>query len=302
MVKTMEELKALVKGSKKKRVVVAVAQDEDVLQSVYDAHNMGLIEVSLIGDKKRIYEIADQLKIDVSGYEIIKELDAIKAIRIAVDMASNGSADVLMKGMIPTADLLKAALDKDYGVRSNRILSHVGVYEIAAYHKLLFVTDAGINISPDLKQKADIIQNAVNVALSIGIEKPKVAVLAAIEVVNPSMQATVEAAALSKMADRGQIRNCIIDGPLAMDNAINLEAALHKGIKSEVAGDADVLLTPNIEAGNILVKTLSFLNRANSCGIVAGARVPLVVTSRADDHMTKLNSIALASLMSTNRQ
>lgn len=302
MVRTMEELRAFVKGTRKRRVAVAVAQDEDVLQSVHEAHKIGLIDVSLVGDKKKIYEIADSIKIDVSGYEIVKEVDDAKAIRIAVDMVSSGSADVLMKGIIPTADLLRTVLEKDHGLRTNRILSHVGVYEVPTYHKLLFITDAGINIAPDLKQKADIIQNAVNVALSLGVEQPKVAVLAAIEVVNPSMLATVEAAALSKMAERGQIKNCIIDGPLAMDNAINSEAALHKGIKSNVAGDADILLTPDIEAGNILVKALSFLNRANSCGVVAGARVPLIVTSRADDHTTKLNSIALASLMSINNR
>jgi len=297
MVKTMDEIMENVKGNRKKRVVVAVAQDEDVLHSVHEAHKLGLIEVSLVGDKKKIYDIAGGLKIDVSGYEIVKEVDDSKAIRIAVDMAGSGAADVLMKGMIQTADLLSVVLDKDHGLRTNRILSHVGVYELQSYHKLLFVTDAGINIAPDLKQKADIVQNAVNVSVSLGNERPKVAVLAAIEVVNPSMQATVEAAALSKMADRGQIKNCIIDGPLGMDNAINMEAALHKGIRSEVAGDADILLTPDIEAGNILVKTLSFLNKAKSCGVVAGARVPLVVTSRADDHMTKLYSIALATIM-----
>lgn len=302
MVRTMAELKDFAQNIRKRRVVVAVAQDEDVLQSVHEAFKMGLIDVSLVGDKKKIYDMAENLKIDVSGYEIIKELDDLKAVRIAVDMAGNGSADILMKGMIPTADLLRAVLDKSFDLRTNRILSHVGVYELQSYHKLLFVTDAGINIAPDLKQKADIVQNAVDVALSLGIEKPKVAILAAIEIVNPSMLATMEAAALSKMADRNQITNCIIDGPLAMDNAINLEAALHKGIKSEVAGDADILLTPDIESGNILVKTLSFLNNAKSCGVVAGARVPLVVTSRAEDHTTKLNSIALASLMSHNKQ
>ncbi|MCX7841590.1 MAG: phosphate butyryltransferase [Clostridia bacterium] len=297
MIKTMEEMMEYAKGSKKKRLAVAVAQDEDVLHSVHEAHSLGLINVSLVGDKKKIYDIADSLKIDVSGYEIIKEVDDAKAVRIAVDMAGNGSADIVMKGMIPTADLFRVVLDKDLGLRTNRLLSHVGVYELSTYHKLLFVTDAGINISPDLKQKADIIQNAVNVAVSLGITKPKVAVLAAIEVVNPSMQATIEAAALSKMADRGQIKSCIIDGPLAMDNAINLDAAKQKGIVSEVAGDADILLTPDIEAGNILVKALTFLNKSKSCGVVAGAKVPLVVTSRADNHMAKLYSIALAAMM-----
>lgn len=301
MIKTMEGIVELVKGSPKKRVAVAAAQDADVLQAVHTAYNLGLIDVSLVGDKAKIYEIADKLEIDVSRFEIEKEVDDSRAIKIAVDLVSSRRADVLMKGMVQTADLLRVVLDKDNGLRTNRILSHLGLVEMETYHKLLLVTDAGINISPDLKQKADIIQNAVNVAVNLGVEKPKVAVLSAVELVNPSMPSTVEAAALSKMAERNQIKNCIIDGPLAMDNAINADAALHKGIKSVVAGDADILLVPNIESGNILVKTLVFLGKGKICGMVAGARVPLVLTSRADDHMAKLYSIALSCMCASLR-
>lgn len=296
MVRSIKEIIEYSKGLGKRKVAVAVAQDEDVLQSINEAYNSGLINVSLIGDKEKIFRISDKLKIDVSQYDIIKEADNVKAARIAVDMVSSKRADVLMKGMINTADLLKVVLDKDIGLRTNRVLSHIGVVEVENYHKLLFITDGGMNIAPDLKQKADIIQNAVNVAISLGIEKPKVAVLASIEMVNPAMQSTLEAAALSKMADRGQIKNCIIDGPLAMDNAIDLDAARHKGIKSDVAGDADILLVPDIESGNILLKSLIFLSKGKSCGLIAGSRAPIVVTSRADDYLAKLNSIALASI------
>ncbi|MBZ4644755.1 MAG: phosphate butyryltransferase [Petroclostridium sp.] len=301
MVRSMKEIIDFSKNLGKKKIAVAVAQDEDVLQSIHQAYNLGLIDVSLVGDKEKIFQIADKLNIDVSRYDIVKELDKVKAARIAVDMVSSGRADVLMKGMINTADLLKVVLDKDIGLRTNRVLSHIAVIEIENYHKLLFVTDGGMNIAPDLKQKADIIQNAVNVANSLGIEKPKVAVLASVEMINPAMQCTLDAAALSKMADRGQIKNCIIDGPLAMDNAINLDAAKHKGIESEVAGDADILLVPDIEAGNILLKSLVFLGKGTPCGIIAGSKAPIVVTSRADDYKAKLYSIALASIACVNK-
>ena len=298
MVKSMQDMIELAKRSGKKRVAVAVAQDEDVLQSIHKAYNMEFIDVSLIGDKEKIFRIADKLEIDVSRYDIVKETDETKAARIAVDMVSSRRADILMKGQIQTATLLKVVLDKDIGLRTKRVLSHVSVVEISHYHKLLFVTDGGMNIAPDVRQKADIVQNAVNVARRLGVEKPKVAVLAAVEVVNPSMQCTLDAAALSKMADRGQIRHCTIDGPLAMDNAISVEAAKHKGIVSEVAGDADILLVPDIESGNILQKTLVFLSKGKPCGIIVGAKAPIVVTSRADDYMARLYSIALACMSS----
>mgnify|MGYP005839334931 CR=1 FL=1 len=301
MVKSLKDVIELVKGTEKKRLAVAVAQDEDVLHSVHEAYKMGLIDVSLVGDKKKIFDISDKLGIDVSNFEIIKETDDTKAIRIAVDMVSSGRADVLMKGMVQTADLLKVILDKDIGLRTNRILSHVGIQELENYHKLLFITDGGMNITPDLKHKADMIQNAVDAANRLGIQKPKVAALAALEIVNPSMQATLDAAALSKMAERGQIKNCIVDGPLAMDNAISLDAAKHKGIKSEVAGDADILLCPDIESANILYKALVFFAKAKPCGILMGSKAPVVVTSRADDYIAKLNSIALAAAIAKNK-
>lgn len=295
MARSLQEVVDLVAGTTKKRLAVAVAQDEDVLQAVSNAYKMGLVDVSLVGDKKKIFEMADDINVDISNFDIVKEMDTQKAIRLAVDMVSSGSADVLMKGMVQTADLLRVVLDKDIGLRTKRTLSHIAVAELENYPKLLFITDGGMNIAPDLKQKADIIQNAVDAAIRIGIQTPKVAVLASIEMVNPSMSATLEAAALSKMAERGQIKNCIVDGPLAMDNAISKEAARHKGIVSPVAGDPDILLCPDIEAANILLKALVFLSKAKPCGILLGSRAPVVVTSRADDHVAKLHSIALAA-------
>lgn len=301
MVKSMDEFVQVAKKLGKRKLSVAAAHDENVLQSVNEASKLGLVDAALVGDKEKILQIADKIGLDVTKFEIIKEIDELNAARIAVDLVSSGEANVLMKGNIMTGDFLKVVLDKNSGIRTNKILSHVSVFELQSYHKLLFLSDAALNVQPDLHRKADIIQNAVDVAISLGIEKPKVAILAAVEVVNPDMQCTLDAAALSKMVDRGQIKNCIVDGPLAMDNAINLEAALHKGIKSEVAGDADILLVPDIQAGNILHKTLVFLNRAKSCAVITGAKVPIIVTSRAEDYMAKLNSIALALIVSSRK-
>ncbi|MCX8128760.1 MAG: phosphate butyryltransferase [Clostridia bacterium] len=298
MIRSMDQFVEVSKKFGRKKISVAAAHDESVLHSVNEAYKLGLIDAVLVGDKEKILEISDRIGLDVLKFEIIKENDIHKAARIAVDIASSGEANALMKGNIMTGDFLKVVLDKASGLRTSRVLSHVSVFELQSYHKLLFLTDAALNIQPDLGRKADIIQNSVEVACALGIDVPKVAILAAVEVVNPDMQCTLDAAALSKMVDRGQIKNCIVDGPLAMDNAINMEAAVHKGIKSPVAGDADILVVPDIEAGNILHKSLVFLGRAKSCAVITGARVPLVVTSRAEDYIAKLYSIALASIVS----
>ena len=294
MIKRIGQIEEFVIGKNRGKIAVAVAHDENVLNSLKEIYEKGYAEAILIGDKEKIFTIADAAGIDISHMSIIKEIDDADSVRIAVNMFNNGEADVLMKGHIQTSDLLKVVLDKEKGLRTSRVLSHIGIFEVDNYPKLLFVTDAGINISPDLRQKAEIIQNAVYVANSLGIEKPKVAVLSAVEVINPAKQSTVDAAALSKMAQRGQINNCLVDGPLAMDNAVNLDAALHKHIDSNVAGDADILVAPNIEAANILVKSLVFLYRAESCATIVGAKVPLVVTSRAEDSKSKYYSILLA--------
>ena len=297
MIERLEQIEEFVSGKNIGRIAVAAAHDENVLVSIKQIFDKGYANPILIGDKEKIFRIAEKYGIDISQMDIIKETDDAQSARIAVNLVNGGEADVLMKGHMQTAELLRVVLDKEKGIRSNRVLSHVGIFEVESYHKLLFVTDAGINISPDLKQKVEIIQNAVYVANRLGIFNPKVAVLAAVEVVNPAMHSTVDAAALSKMAQRGQINNCIVDGPLAMDNAINLDAALHKHIESEVAGDADILVVPNIEAGNILVKSLVFLYKAKTCSVLTGAKAPLVVTSRAESSMTKYFSILLALSM-----
>jgi phosphate butyryltransferase len=294
MISKLEQIEKFVAGKTGGKIVVAAAHDDNVLASIKEVYEKGYAEPILIGDKEKIFRLSEELKLDISRINIIKEMDDVQSARIAVNMVNRGEADVLMKGYLHTAELLRVVLDKEKGLRTNSVLSHLGIFEVNSYPKLLMVSDAGINISPDLKQKAEIIQNAVNVAIKLGIQKPKVAVLSAVEVVNPAMQSTVDAAALSKMSQRGQITNCIVDGPLAMDNAINLNAAIHKNIESEVAGDADILIVPNIEAGNILVKSLVFLYNAKTCSILTGAKVPMVVTSRADDSISKYYSIILA--------
>lgn len=296
--KHFEELEDLVREREPGVIAVAAAHDDHVLQSVHAVCKLGYARAILVGDKEKIFKSADDLELDISNMTIIKELDNQAAALQAVNLVNNGEADILMKGQLQTADLLKAVLVREQGLRTNRLLSHIGLYELPSYHKLLMVTDAGINIDPDLQQKAKIIDNAVEVANQLGISNPKVAVLSAVELVNPSMQATLDAAALTLMARRGQIRNCLVDGPLAMDNAIDRQAAWHKHIRSEVAGDADILLAPDIESGNILVKSLVFLAQARSCGVIAGARVPLVVTSRAESSEAKYYAILLALVLS----
>lgn len=294
MIRKLETIETLVAGKPKGKIAIVAAHDDNVLASIKEVYDKGYVEPILIGDKEKIFRIAEDIGLDISKMSIVKEMDDSQSARLAVNMVNSREADILMKGYLHTSELLKAVLDKENGLRTKRVISHVCIFEVESYGKLLLITDAGININPDLKQKAEIIQNAVNVAISLGIETPKVAVLSAVEVVNPSIHSTIDAAALAKMAQRGQIINCRVDGPLAMDNAINLDAALHKNIESEVAGDADILMVPNIESGNILIKTLSFLYKSRSCSILTGTKVPLVVTSRADDSMTKYYSILLS--------
>jgi phosphate butyryltransferase len=217
-----------------------------------------------------------------------------EAAEEAVKAVSSGRADVLMKGMVSTSVLLKAVLNKEYGLRTGNVLSHVAVFEVPGFDRFTIVTDAAMNIAPDLKQKVQIVKNSVAVAQSIGIKIPKVAPIAAVEVVNPDMQATIDAASLSQMCARGQISGCVIDGPLALDNAVSLDAAEHKGIKSEVAGRADILMVPTIEVGNALYKSLIYFAKAKVGAVIAGAKAPIVLTSRADSSESKLYSLALA--------
>lgn len=251
----------------------------------------------LYGDRERISQLLKQKNKDYEKegkIQIVHAHSVAQAAELAVKSVRLNEANVLMKGNIPTATILKAVLNKEYGLRTGSVLSHVAVFEVPHYDRYIIVTDAAMNIAPDLEQKAQIIANAVSVAKSIGIEKPKVAPLAAVEVVNPAMSATIDAAALSMMNDRGQIKGCIVDGPLALDNAVSPAAAEHKGIVSEVAGNADILLVPDIEAGNILYKSLVYFANAKVGAVIAGAKAPIVLTSRADSAESKLYSLALA--------
>ena len=279
-------------------VAVAVAEDEEVIEAVIEALNRNLANFILFGDNEKITTILnvkhkDQQKSNKSLTVVHADSNTMAAER-AVKAVSTGEATVLMKGNIPTSVLLKAVLNKEYGLRTGNILSHVAVFEIPGYDRFTIVTDAGMNIAPDLDEKAQMIRNAAALARAIGIEYPKVAPIAAVEVVNPAMQATIDAAALTIMNKRGQITGCIVDGPLALDNAVSALAAEHKGIHSEVAGRADILLVPAIEVGNVLYKSLIYFAKAKVGAVIAGAKAPIVLTSRADSAESKLYSLALA--------
>lgn len=298
MLRTFKEVLNKAKKYGPKKIAVASAGAEDVLKAVEAARKEGLADSILVGDKKEIIQIANKRGIDPTNYEIIDLPDKTEATQCAVELVRNKKASILMKGMIGTARLLKAILDKEIGLRTDRILSHVYTLQIKGYDRLLTMTDGGMSISPDLKQKSQIIQNAIYYAHSMGIEKPKVAVVAALELVNPDMPATIDAACLAKMSERGQIVGGIVDGPLGFDNAISKEAAKHKGVESPVSGEVDIVLVPNIESGNIFAKGLVYLANAVPAGLLLGAKAPVVLVSRSDSAQSKLYSIALGVLMS----
>ncbi len=281
----------------KKRIAVAVAQDDDVLRAIQAAMQAGIVIPLLVGDQKEIRKSADSVAFDLSGIEIIHEPDKQRACAETVKLVHEGRADILMKGLVSTGILLKAILDKDTGLLSGSLLSHVAFFETPHYHKILCLTDAALNINPDFNEKVAIVNNAVAVCQRLGISKPRVAILAPVETVNPKMEATVHAAMLTLMQKRNQITGCLIDGPLALDNAVSADAVRHKGLVSEVAGDADILVAPDLNSGNILYKSLNFLGGAVAAAVVSGARVPVVLTSRADQEKSKFFSIALAADM-----
>lgn len=296
----MEKLRELlnVKFDEKMKLVVVVANDEQVIEAVNEAREAAIIEAVLIGNKQEIVNILDKKKIKQDLFEIIDENDMEVAAELGVKMISEGKADFIMKGLIDTGVLLKAVLNKEWGLRTDSLLSHVMVYEVSAFPKLLYLTDGGMNLEPSIEQKKMIIENAALVARALGNETVKVAALAAKEKVNPKMIATVDAAALKKQYENGDFsEGIIVDGPLALDLALSKEAAQVKGFKSEVAGDADVLLVPNIEMGNGIGKTITYLAGGKSAGVVMGAKAPIVLVSRADDHESKLYSIALGSIV-----
>ena len=286
----------------RRKLAVASAQEASVLEAVADAYNEGIAEPILVGDPAAIRAAAKEANggrgVDISRFELIEETNVSAAAARAVSLVRAGEAAFLMKGIIDTSLLLKAALNKETGINAGRLACHIAVMEVQTYHKLLVLTDAALNIAPDLPAFVDIINSAVAVANALEVKTPKVAILAAVEKVNPDkMPCTVTASILTQMNRRGQIKNCIIDGPLALDNAISAESARIKKIQSDVAGDADILVAPDIEAGNILYKCLLDLAGAKGAAVVMGEAVPIVLTSRADTAETKLASIALASLL-----
>lgn len=300
MIKNFMELMTAAKTQKRARLAVAAAQDDDVLIAVCNAAQEGIVEPILIGDTVKIKELAQENNLDISAFELVEAPDLVESARTAVKMVSEGKADFLMKGLIDTAILLKAVLDKEIGLRTDSQLSHVMVYGTPNYHKLLFLTDGGMNIAPTLDEKAKIIGNAVTVARAVGIQRVKVACLAAKEKVEPKMQATVDADALQKMGEAGAFGSeVVVQGPLAFDLAVSKEACEVKKFKGEVAGDADILLVPTIEMGNGIGKSMTYMAKADSAGIIMGAKVPVVLVSRADSHEAKLYSIALGSLIAS---
>lgn len=297
MAKTFDEVLSKVKQGKIRTVAVAVAQDEPVLEAVKAAKEQGIANAILVGDEKAIKEIAKQINMDLQGFEIVHEENIVKAALKAVELVSTGKADMVMKGLIDTANFLRAVLNKEIGLRTGKLMSHVAVFEIPKYDRLIFMTDAAFNMYPDIKAKIDIINNSVSVAKAIGVDMPKVAPICAVEVVNPDMPATIDASILSKMNDRGQIKGCVVDGPFALDIALSMEAAKHKKVGGQVAGQADIMLLPNIEAANVMYKTLTYTTESKNGGLLVGTSAPVIVTSRADSFETKLNSIALAALV-----
>ena len=276
--------------------------EQSALAGAAEAAAEGLITPIYVGPKARIAEIAAKGGIDLRGAEIVDAPHSHAAAQQAVALVREGRAELLMKGSLHTDELLGAVVARDSGLRTGRRISHVFIMDVPTYHKVLIVTDAAINIAPSLEDKVDICQNAIDLAVSLGLKQPKVAILAAVETVTSKMPATLDAAALCKMAERGQIRNAILEGPLAFDNAISRDAARTKGIESEVAGDPDILLAPDLEAGNILAKLLNFLAKADSAGLVLGARVPIILTSRADSVRARIASCAVAMLAAHSRR
>jgi phosphotransacetylase len=281
---------------------VAYPCEETALAGAIDASTNGLITPILVGPAAALADLAKAKGIDLAGVRVVDVATSHESAARAVELVRQGEAELLMKGSLHSDELLAAVVAKETGLRTGRRLSHVFIMDVPTYHKVLIITDGAINIAPTLEDKVDICQNAIDLARSFGVDRPKVAILAAVETVNSRMPATVDAAALCKMAERGQIKGGILDGPLAFDNAISRDAARTKGITSEVAGDPDILLAPDLEAGNMVAKQLSFLANADSAGLVLGARVPVILTSRADSLRSRIASCAVAVLAAHARR
>ncbi len=297
-----ERLLARCEGLAPVPTAVAHPCEASALAGAVEAGARKLITPLLVGPAAKIAETAAEAQLDISNLEIVDVPHSHASATKAVQLIREGQAEILMKGSLHTDELMSAIVSREGGLRTGRRISHVFIMDVPTYHKVLIVTDAAINIAPALEDKVDICQNAIDLAVSLGLEKPKVAILCAVETVTSKMPATLDAAALCKMAERGQIKDGILDGPLAFDNAISSQAAETKGIKSPVAGDPDILLAPDLEAGNILAKQLSFLANADSAGMVLGAKVPVILTSRADSVRSRIASCGVAKLVAHARR
>lgn len=297
MVRNFAELLEAVKSLKGRRyVAIAVAEDREVLKAAKGIMELGVATPILVGDEEKIKEIAEEIDFNIDGIVIEHENNHAAAALKAVSLVSSGYADIVMKGLVKTQMFLRAVLDRNVGLRTDNILSHVAVFEIPGREGLLTITDCAMNIAPGINSKQKILANALCVTRALGVETAYVAALGAVETVNTDMPATIDAAALSIMSARGQIKGAVVDGPLGLDNAVSYEAAEHKGIKSEVSGRPDILLVPDIESGNMIYKTLVYLGNAEIAGVVVGAAAPIVLTSRADSYSARIYSVALSLL------
>lgn len=297
MIRSFDEILKVAKEKGPKTIAVAVAQDFEVLSAVSAAKKLGIADAILVGDLDEINKVAESNNFDLSVFQVLDVKDKAEASRKAVELVSTGKAHIVMKGLVDTSVVLKAVLDENIGLRTGNVLSHVAVFDVPCYDRLFYVTDAAMNIAPNLEQKKQIIENAVTVANALGNSNPKVGIVTAVEKVNPKMQATLDAAELVKMNEEGKLAGCVVGGPFALDNAVSEEAAKHKGVTHPVAGHADILMVPNIESGNVLYKSMVFFAQAKNAGIIVGAKAPVVLTSRADSDEAKLNSIAIGVLM-----
>jgi phosphate butyryltransferase len=295
LLKSLDTFIEIAKQKPKKQIAVAAAEDEPVLSAIAEAIKHNIAEPVLIGNMEKIHSISSAMGFDISNLSIIDELDPAKSSRIAAQMVKEGRAQILMKGLVSTADYLRAILDKEAGLRKGDLLSHIGFFELEKYHKLLGLTDAAQNISPTFDEKVSILKNSIDIFHRLGVENPKIGLVAAVETVNSKMESTLHSASITMMQKRGQLKGCIIDGPLAFDNIVSAEAAHHKGIKSDVAGDADLVFCPNIEVANALYKSFTYIAGGTVAAVILGAKVPIVLTSRADTDRSKLTSIALAA-------
>lgn len=303
MIKSFQEALDFTKAYDAQKMVVVSAGDEDVLSAIFNASRQKIITPVLIDSKEKIKQHLPS-GASINDFEIIDEADQLKQCRIALQMINEEKAEILMKGMISTPVLLKEVLNKEYGIRKSKLLSHVGVIKSERYHKMILMTDGGMVTDYTLENKIEILKNAAQVSKALGFYPAKAAIISAIETITPNIQSTMDAAIITRMSDRKQLPGIIADGPMAVDNAVSREACEHKGIVSDIAGDVDIMLMPNIESGNIFYKVLIYLGggKVESAGIVVGAKVPVVVPSRADTPDNKLNAIMIANLMAKARR